>query len=1016
METKRASKHQKKGAAVRKIKNLFVNTGKLLKKKVWLPICRFFRKIGLFFVAIWYLITKKSDDNEQKRGTVHSESLEKSNSGVAVNPARVEAASKIVQQNEESDEEESEETPDGKFAITWTNDRKPWFVSSIFVTVFRVFCLVFVLLAFVGIGTAMGIVRAFIASAPELSEEKISDSSRTSYIYDINNELVMEYFSSENRDWASYDEIPTMLKYAVVASEDETFFEHSGFNIKRFVAAALSDLSGGSVFGGSTITQQVLKLTLLTSEQTYKRKIQEIYLAYQLEKQYSKEDILEWYMNIMPMGGLTYGVKAAAKDYFGKELDELNLRECAVLAGITQSPTYYHPRLNFLSVEEGGRGTPERVYTRANYVLTQMFTCGFITQEEYEEALFDVDDKETVQLEVVKTATSTDYDHKYYVEYVMDDVVEILMEQNGWTGTMGKNQALSMLRTGGLHIQTALDVNVQSAVENAVYSFNRWPTFSNSSHNYSSNGVIQPQCAVVVIDNTTGYLAAIVGGRSEPTVKQGLNRASDSRLPLGSSIKPLAIYAPYVDMGLQQGMAIENIAYPIENWNSATGYPQNLGDSEYFGPSTVAYSLIKSLNVPTARILMQRVGINYSLSYMRNLGFTLDLSAYSQPSSLALGSTGNYLIESVAAFATFPNSGVYREPLSVTHIYTPDGETIFDPSMQVRRTVFKSSTCWLITHWLNRAISAPESAVDIKLANAEIQVAGKTGTNENAQGIGFIGYTKYYTCGVWIGHDDYGVPFSSNITALYYATPLWRAVMNPLHENHPAAEIFGESDEVVPVTICTVSGLLPNGDLCEHNMGMTGADATHSAGVVTEYFVKGTEPTEVCNMHVALEICTETGKVATDECRAHGTVTTIAAVNLASDSPYLDLLKGNEARNITQLYSYFPYFYANGTIYTKYGTGADAYCNHSGGESTEQIEITAARTLIEEVEADMNGTYADYLSEEQRQTLTGLINSLQAEINAQNIKNVVSMTESLQTTAEEIFQALDEMVTPSPGA
>lgn len=931
----------------------------------------------------------------------------------AMDISRLEAREKpkaAISDDDASDDEEE------KHSI-WVRNRRPFFLVSIGVSVCRLCLLLVVLAGFACLGIGLGVARAYIASVPELSVEKIENNDQTSFIYDCNGELVTEYYNLENRSWASYDEIPTMLKYAVVASEDESFFEHSGFNFKRIFASLLSNLSGGSVSGGSTITQQVLKLTLLTSQQTYKRKIQEIYLAYQLEQEYTKEDILEWYMNIMPMGGLLYGVKSAAEDYFDKELSELTLRECAVLAGTTNAPTFYNPRLCMLSEDDGGYGETGRLrmYTRANYVLTQMYSVGFISEEEYEAALFDVEDMETDQITVTPTSKNYTYEHKYYIEYVLDELIDRLMDANGWEGTTGREQAYSLLRSGGLKIYTALDIEKQTAVENAVYSYTAWPPLKDPSQNVSAGGVEQPQCAAFVIDNSTGYVAAIVGGRQEPTIRLGLNRAYQSTMLFGSATKPLSVYGPALDMGLLGNMVVENIPAPIDEWYSTLGYPQN-ATKTYSGPVSVSCALVKSLNVPTARILLSRLTPQVSYNYMRSLNIsesTLSLT----PSSLALGSDARYLTEYVGAYATLANGGVYREILSITQIIDKDGNELFNSDSQIYRRVFKESTAFIITQWLHRAASKPESPIQIDLSvNTNIECAGKTGTNENVRGIAYLGYTRYYTCGVWIGHDDFVHGFTVGTSALYNATPFWQAVMNSLHEGLPDAKLYDEvPDDVIEVTVCGISGLLPNGELCSHEAA--GKEFYQGHEPKTEYFIKGTEPTTVCDMHTEVKWCTESGRLAGEYC-TEDCIEYRLAVKLPENSEYFKLI-GTDYEYL--LYEWFPIYFVNGVPYiggvendeVYCLVGEDCYCDF---HTEETIGLMAKRTeMIEKANAlikDINNklklsVYSTNISPLQKQQIENAIVLMREKMSAPVYSTSPDVELYDNEAAQEAYDALD---------
>lgn len=766
--------------------------------------------------------------------------------------------------------------------------KQPNFALEVFVTTLKMFILLIFILGFAAFGAVLGIGKAYLDSTPELDIAKIEDQSETSFIYDKDGNLITEYFGFENRIWAPIEEIPKILQDAFIAVEDMRFYSHRGIDYRRMVGAFINNLKNDSVQGASTITQQLIKNSILSPERTYKRKIQEMYLAIQLEKKYSKQQILEAYLNTIHLGGSNYGVKVAAKDYFGKELDELTLRECAILAGATQNPSKYDPRRNLLPVSSGGRGTPEWTYKRTNIVLKAMYENGYISQEEYENAKFQEDNPDANQVHIIeKSQAKQMYPMPYFIEYVIYDVRDKIMQQKGWKGDEGRRKAEQLIYAGGLKIYTTVDPDIQTTMENVIYNYDNLPKFANpQKHSVSSQGIPQPQVAAVIMDQHTGEIRGVVGGKQPPTQQRQLNRAFMSKLPLGSSMKPLAAYGPFIEAGYPGGIIFENIPAPIEGWQSERGYPQNYAGGGYTGPVDVRTGIRRSLNVVSARIVADpnRVGPHYSANKLIELGIDEeDISGYTNgspsPAALALGTHGNNMVEVTAAYAAIANRGIYQEPISFTKVLDKNDNEILNTSNQITRVVFKESTAFILTDWMQDAIS--NGTGSRAKFNDPMPIAGKTGTNADFRGVYFAGFTPYYTGAVWIGHDDFQPSFTNGSTGGVFAAPLWRAFMEPIHEgleNKPFYE--NVPDDVVKVTVCGVSGLLPNGNLCAHDSG--------GHGLVTEYFPKDAVPTEVCNIHRQVALCNASGKYPTPYC-PESEISTKSVVALPEGSPYRSL-------------------------------------------------------------------------------------------------------------------------------
>lgn len=735
--------------------------------------------------------------------------------------------------------------------------RKPGYLVSVLATTLLFFLIFAMMVGVAGVGAFLGVARGYLDATPELDLADIENQSETSFIYDRNGNLVSEYYGLENRESVSIKEIPEMLQNAFIAIEDVRFRAHNGIDIKRLFGAVIHNLSNDSVQGGSTITQQLIKQTILTPEQSYKRKIQEMYLAMELEKIYTKDQILEAYLNMIPLGGSSYGIKAAAQDYFGKELNELTLQECAMLAGITRNPWKYDPRKN---IYERGPEYELETCKRTNLVLHEMYENGFITLEQYEEAKFDTENLANNTYTVLEKGTSNDYPMKYFLEYAVKEVQEQLMKSNGMTAA----EATNLIYSGGLNIYTTLDTDIQAAAEEAVYNYEKLPRFRDSSDAISKNGVPQPQAAAMVMDHSTGEIRAIVGGKQPPTGKKQLNRVT-SRLAMGSAIKPLSVYGPFIELKYPGGILFENIPTDIEGWQGEErNYPYNYsGEGDFTGPVTVRQAIRKSLNVVAAQIVCERITPQYSAETLINLGFDPS-NVTENPSDLALGTHGNSMVEAIGAYGTIANKGVYLEPISVLRVTDRNGKEILNRNNQIKRQVFKESTTFILTEWMQEVVQGGTTTISLKNeAGERIPVAGKTGTNNDFRGVYFAGFTPDLVATVWIGHDDFSPEFVSGSTGGVYAAPLWTEIMTAAHKNTEPQNFYDEvPSDIKRVTACGLTGKAIVQGLCD-------ADTTYPP--VTEWFPQGAAPspedsTQVCDMHMGARICTYSGYPAGEYC------------------------------------------------------------------------------------------------------------------------------------------------------
>ncbi len=743
--------------------------------------------------------------------------------------------------------------------------KQPHFLLCVLVNVVRILGVLILVGGLALVGAVAGIAKGYVETAPTLDLAALDEQAQTSFIYDANGNLITEYKGIENRVMVSIEAMPLYLQQAFVAVEDARFYTHDGVDLKRIVGAFVSNLTSSSTQGGSTITQQLIKNTLLSSEQSYKRKIQEAYLALQLEATYTKDEILECYLNTIWLGESYYGVQTAAEGYFGKQLSELTLRECAMLAGTCNSPYYYNPRRNFYTREKEGVDYPAITNDRTDYVLRCMYENQFITYEQYQEAL------NPATANVLRQDPNTGsgmYPYAHYVEYAVDEVIDIFLEINSLEDTPANRSAMeNELRTGGYRVQLAIDTEIQETVQDTISNWTKYPSLRDPSDKVArySNGdgtyteVIQPQAAAVVLDYRTGEIKAIVGSRDEPTVKKSLNRAVDMEMPVGSSIKPISVYAPAIELGASPASVVSNMPLPIAGWKDAKGndtWPQNYGGSSYAGPETLREALVNSHNTAAAQTLMTMVGVERSVDYLHRLGVD-DEHIDATPFGLSLGSSGITPLEMTVAFGVLANGGVYQEPISVLGISDSQGNVVWDGhANQERRRVFSESTAYLVVDMLKDAVSEGTGT------NAKISgqtVAGKTGTNSDQKGVFFAGMTGYYASSIWVGHDNYKA-LSSKTTGSSAAAPLWQAYMKKIHSGLGNQDILeGSPSEygLTKVTTCAVSGQLATSACRNDSMGY---------GVVTDYWASGTEPTVYCQMHTTQRICLDSGMAASAYC------------------------------------------------------------------------------------------------------------------------------------------------------
>lgn len=668
----------------------------------------------------------------------------------------------------------------------------------------RVF-LTLLVLGFIGLIAGVSVVAYWISDAPKFDPAALKDSV-PSTIYDMNKEPIVE-LGTEKRDLVSYEEIPELVRNAILATEDVRFFKHNGIDIIRLGGAVLSNITEGfGSQGASTLTQQVVKLSFLSQEKTLKRKVQEAWLAIQLEQHFTKEEIFEMYVNKVNMGRNVYGIKKASEEYFGKSLDELTLPEAAVIAGLPQRPNAYNPLVN-----------PDLANGRKKTVLKLMHQHGFITEKEMNDAQ-NVDVSDLVVSKEEDEKENTPYDT--FIDKVIDEV-----------GELGFN-----IYTDGLEIYTTMDKGAQEKVYDLLNN--------DDSVGFSNDEI---QAGVILTDTKNGEIRAIGGGRKQ-TVKRGFNYAIDNTRHPGSTAKPIFGYGPAIEhLKWSPAQILNDEPYKY----SGTDTTIRNHDGQYTGNQTMRYHLQWSRNVPAVKAF-QEAGKDNVEQFARNLGIPLNKDEY-VGESYALGGMENGIapIHLAGAYAAFGNDGIYNEPHAVRKVVLPDGREI-DMSPKSKR-VMQDYTAFLITDMLKDVVT---SGTGTRAQVPGVPIAGKTGTSnyseEDKQRWGikqggvpdswFGGYSTNYTAAIWVGYSDRSKALYSPETRI--AMTLFKKLMTYVHDGIDTPD-FKQPDSVVKVAIEKGS-----------NPPKKASQFTPSSEIYYEYFVKGTEPTEVSTKYDKLPAVT----------------------------------------------------------------------------------------------------------------------------------------------------------------
>ncbi len=778
--------------------------------------------------------------------------------------------------------------------------------KMVIVTALKLVLIAALSMAVIGICCGLGMFKGILSSTPDIDPVSVLPTGYATVVYDAKgNDIAKLVAANSNRSYEDMSKIPQYLSDAFVAIEDERFYIHKGIDLKGMVRSGFQFIKtkGKSAQGASTITQQLIKNAVFddwvneNTIQKIKRKIQEQSLAMELEKEMPKEKILEIYMNTINLGQNTLGVKAAAMRYFNKQPYQLTLSECATIAAITQNPSKYNPISH-----------PEENVKRRQSVLDKMKELGYITQEEYDEA---VADDVYSRIAAVNEESDANSVYTYFVDEVTEQVLADLIEIKGFNET----QAYKLLYSGGLSIYTTQDPDIQAICDEVYGDEENYPENVKWYLNYvltieKANGekenhstemfkayykeqnagfnllydskeeayeaieaykeavmssgdkvdgervtlTPQPQVSITVEEQSTGYVVAMVGGRGTKEASRTLNRASNTTRQPGSTFKVVSTYAPALDSA---GLTLADVQNDAP-FNYASGRPvRNWWGSSYRGLLSLRYGIAQSANIVAVKTLTQ-VSAQLGFDYLQNFGFTtlVDkrvesdgtiVSDIGQPLALGGITDGVTNMELNAAYAAIANNGTYIKPKLYTKIVDHDGNVLIDNTAPESTQVIKESTAWLLT---NAMVSVVTSGTGGSVNFGNMAIAGKTGTTSDYKDVWFSGFTPYYTATTWTGYDNNVNMTSSAEKNL--SKKMWKAVMSKIHENLEY-KAFPMANGIVTAKVCSKSGRLPIAGVCD-------------GCVVTEYFAEGTVPTGYCDVHSFSNVCTYSGLNATEEC------------------------------------------------------------------------------------------------------------------------------------------------------
>lgn len=730
------------------------------------------------------------------------------------------------------------------------------------VSFFKVFLLLLFITIFAG-GIAVGGYTLYVVkNAEPIDPTRISEMlDDTSFIYDSQGNLLEKVTGRENRTVVPIEQMPQSLKEAIVAIEDERFYFHNGVDVKRVFGALWHDIKTRSLEqGASTITMQLAKNLYTGADKSLDRKITDAYYAIEIEKLLSKDQILYYYLNKINLARGNYGVQAAANHYFNKDVSELTLPEAAMIAGISKNPSRYSPYTTSpITAEDNLDDIQIRMFLRDEAsevplptdeelaIFEKMQAKGLLSRYEFaqvkngdyylrkatvnpaakerQELVLDMMVKnEYISREEADAAKATPivisigknkqtHISSYFADKVKVETLQILQNLGH-----EEDEANDILVNGGLRIYSTMDPKIQNILESEINNAANYPRTRTDEE-----GVLQPQVASVIMEQSTGYVRGIIGGRGISGSKI-YNRALNPRQP-GSSIKPIAVYLPALMNGFTPGSPIKDS--PI---TEGSYKPKNY--STYDGPTTIRHLIIKSSNVGAVKVA-EKIGPTVMIDTLRKLGIstviTRDINSKHNDEnlSLALGgmTRGTTPMDMTAAYATIANNGVYTKPIFVKRIETATGTLVYEAQAETS-AVTTPQIAYLMQDMLQDVVNKGTGARARVRGQA---TAGKTGTTNDEKDVWFVGFTPYYTGAVWIGED---IPKDLNMTS-DVPSSLWGKIMNKVHDGM-ASKSFMMPSGIVGLQICDESGLQA-GQYCTKTR--------------KELFVEGTTPKEVCNIH-----------------------------------------------------------------------------------------------------------------------------------------------------------------------
>ena len=706
----------------------------------------------------------------------------------------------------------------------------------------KILIIIFLLLCVIGAGVIAGVFFGLFGDDFEITKEELKIGAANSVIVDQNGNVIANLSGDEKRKIITLEDMSEYLPKAYVAIEDERFYKHDGVDFKRTAGAILKTLTGNSSYGGSTITQQLVKNITKDNEQSglagIMRKVREWAKAYQVERMISKDQILELYLNILYVGGEgnIHGVELGAEYYFNKSAKDLDLAECAYLAGINSSPNYYNP-YKLYSENDTEEKRTERIKNKTLTVLGKMKELGYIeNEEEYNTAVAKVESG----LQFSKGNINTSSGYTYHTEAVINQVIEQVMDEKGISRELAENYIYS----SGLTIYSTVDTNIQNTIDEE-FKKDKYIIKGRKKADDGSLVNEHSQAAMAVIDYKTGKVLGIAGGLGEKTETRGLNRATQSIRQCGSSMKPISVIAP----ALQEKIITAATAYDDCAVRFGANYtPKNY--NRFTGLTNIRKFISTSQNIPALKIMAELTPAK-SIEYLNKMGIKSIKANEDNDITLALGGTTNGAtpLEMAAAYGTIANDGVYITPTFYTKVVDADGNTVMTPNQETTR-VLSEQNAYITKTIVQEPVKSGGTATYCAISGMD--VAAKTGTTDDDYDRWLCGFTPYYSAACWYGYDtNEEVKYSSGNPAGL----LWSAVMKNIHSGLTKAS-FTRPSGIVEATVCKVTGCLAT-DSCKDTY--------------KEIFTSDNMP-DKCEGHGTQEICKESQKIANEYCPEKETV------------------------------------------------------------------------------------------------------------------------------------------------